>query len=140
MDDCIFCKIAKGEIPTQKIYEDENFIAFLDINPINSGHTLVIPKKHFENLFVMPDKLISDYILLIKKLAPKIKEAMNARWVNLLVFGEEIKHTHVHIIPRFDGDNFKYPQQGKYKKGEFEKITEKIVEKIKNLRMTLRRF
>lgn len=131
--DCIFCKIANGEIPTEKVYEDADFVAFLDINPINPGHTLVIPKKHYENLFAMPDNLISDYILLIKKISPKIKEVMNVRWINLFVFGEEIKHTHIHIVPRFDNDNFKYPVQGKYKEGEFDKITDKI-------KMSLKRF
>ncbi len=127
MKDCIFCKIASGEIPTEDfIYEDENFVAFLDIRPINSGHVLVIPREHYENLFTMPDELLSKYILLIKRLAPKIKEALNARWINLLVFGEEIKHVHIHIIPRFDNDGFEPPKQGEYKEGEMKEITEKI--------------
>ena len=131
MKDCIFCKIIKGEIQTDFIYEDKDFVAFLDIKPINPGHTLVIPKKHHEHLFAMPDKLASKYILLIKKLAPKIKEALNARWVNLLVFGEEIKHTHVHILPRFDNDGFVYPKQGKYKEKEFNEVTNKIKNLLK---------
>ncbi len=127
MKDCIFCKIAKKEIPTEDfIYEDKDFVAFLDIRPINPGHILVIPKEHYENLFAMPEELVSKYILLIKKLAPKIKEALNARWINLLVFGEEIKHAHIHIIPRFDNDDFQEPKQGEYKDGEMKEIVKKI--------------
>ena len=127
MSECIFCKIANGEIPNEDfIYEDRDFVAFLDFKPINPGHILVIPKKHYENLFVMPDELVTRYILLIKKLAPKVKEALNARWVNLLVFGEEVKHTHIHIVPRLDNDNFQYPKQKEYEEGEMKKITKKI--------------
>ncbi len=127
MEDCIFCKIANKEIPTEDfIYEGKDFVAFLDTNPVGEGHTLVIPKEHYENLFVMPDELLSKYILLIKKLSPKIKEALNARWINLLVFGEEIKHAHIHIIPRFDNDGFEPPKQGEYGEGEMKEITEKI--------------
>ena len=74
----------------------------------------------------MPDELVVKYILLIKKLAPKIKEVLNARWINILIFGEEIKHTHVHIVPRFDNDNFQYPKQKDYRSGERKEIEDKI--------------
>jgi len=132
MNECIFCKIAGKEIPGESlIYEDNDFVAFLDLRPINPGHTLVIPKKHYENLFSMPDELVSKYILIVKNFAPKIKEALNARWINILVFGEEIKHTHIHIVPRFDNDNFQYPKQREYKEGEMKEIIEKIKQSLR---------
>ena len=74
MNDCVFCKIAQGEIPADKIYEDKNFLAFLDIKPNNPGHALIIPKKHYENLYEMPDEVLSAIAPLIKKLAIAIKK------------------------------------------------------------------
>jgi len=76
--DCIFCKIIKGEIPSNKIYENQNTYAFLDINPVNHGHTLVIPKKHYINIFDTPEETLKQLILTIKKITPAIKKAVNA--------------------------------------------------------------
>lgn len=124
--DCIFCKIARKEIKDSIFYEDDNFVAFLDIRPINPGHTLVIPKKHYDNLFSMPEDLARKYFSLVRKLGPKLKEALNARWVNILIFGEEIRHAHIHILPRFNNDGFQYPLQKSYKKEEMQEILNKI--------------
>ncbi len=126
MENCIFCKIAKGEIKDTIFYEDKNFVAFLDIRPINPGHTLVIPKEHYDNIFVMPENLVKEYFALVHRLGPKIKEALNAGWINILIFGEEIKHAHIHILPRFGGDGFQYPVQKSYKPGEMEQVLNKI--------------
>ena len=102
MNDCIFCKIVKGEIPSYKVYEDENFLAFLDIRPLNPGHTLVIPKEHFR--WVWDIENIGKYYKVVKKVANAIKKAHETDYVISLVFGEEVDHAHVWLIPRFEND------------------------------------
>lgn len=100
--DCIFCKIAAGEIPSYKVYEDENFFAFLDIRPLNIGHTLIIPKKHCRWVWDVPD--IGEYYKAVGKVALAIKKAFNTDYVVSLVFGEEVAHAHVWLVPRFPDD------------------------------------
>lgn len=100
--DCIFCKIVAGEIPSYKIYEDENFLVFLDIRPLNPGHTLVIPKKHYR--WVWDAENIGEYFEVVKKIANAVKKAMNTNYVVSLVFGEEVPHAHVWLVPRFADD------------------------------------
>ncbi len=102
MTNCIFCKIVKGEIPSYKVYEDENFLAFLDIRPLNPGHTLVIPKKHFR--WVWDTENIGEYYEVVKKVANAIKKVHETEYVISLVFGEEVEHAHVWLIPRFEND------------------------------------
>lgn len=102
MSDCIFCKIAKGEIPSYKVFEDDSFLAFLDINPRNKGHTLVIPKKHFRWVWDYPS--IDEYYKVVGKIANAIREALGTEWVVSLVLGEEVQHAHVWLVPRFEGD------------------------------------
>ncbi len=131
MNDCLFCKIVAGEIPSQKIFEDENFLAFLDINPVNLGHTLVIPKKHSRNILEMDDKLLGEMMILVKKLTNHIKDNLNADGINIMSNneaegGQIIFHTHIHIIPRFSGDGFKHWKGKEYPKEEITKVVEKI--------------
>jgi len=102
MDDCIFCKIIKGDIPSHKVYEDDDFFAFLDIRPLNPGHTLVIPKKHFR--WVWDVSNIGDYYKVVGKIANAIKKAFKTDYVVSLVFGEEVPHAHVWLIPRLEND------------------------------------
>lgn len=99
---CVFCKIATGEIPSYKIYEDDNYFAFLDIRPLNPGHTLIIPKKHCR--WVWDVKNIGEYFEVVKKIANAIKKALNTDYVVSLVFGEEVPHAHVWLVPRFAND------------------------------------
>ena len=99
---CIFCKIIKGEIPSYKVYEDDNFLAFLDIIPRNPGHTLVIPKKHFKWVWEVPN--IGEYYKVVGKIATAIQKAMETEWVVSLVLGEEVPHAHVWLVPRFEDD------------------------------------
>ena len=111
MDDCIFCKIVKGEIPSTKVYEDENTLAFLDIKPVNIGHILVIPKKHFKNIYDTPDEVLSELIKISKKISIAVKKSLGADGVNVTMnnepaSGQIIFHTHIHIIPRIEGDGF----------------------------------
>ena len=95
----IFSKIISGEIPSYKIYEDESFLAFLDINPNAVGHTLCIPKKEIDQIFDMDDKTLSELIIFSKKIANAIKKAVVCERVGMSVIGLEVPHVHVHLIP-----------------------------------------
>jgi histidine triad (HIT) family protein len=100
--ECIFCQIAAGKIPSYKVYEDEEFFAFLDIRPLNPGHTLVIPKKHYR--WVWDVENIGAYFWLVKKIALAQKKAFQTDYIVELVFGEEVPHAHVWLVPRHEGD------------------------------------
>lgn len=100
--DCIFCKIIKGEIPSYKVYEDDNFLAFLDIRPLNLGHTLVIPKEHYRWVWDAPN--ISEYFEAVGRVANATRKALGTEQVISLVIGEEVPHAHVWLVPRFPGD------------------------------------
>jgi len=107
--DCIFCKIVSNEIKVKRVYEDENFIAFLDTHPRAEGHTLIIPKKHFRNLLDMPNTLGNEMLEAIKKVSLKLIDEGKAEGVNVLsnnepVAGQIVFHTHIHIIPRKKDD------------------------------------
>lgn len=105
MADCLFCKIVKGEIPSYKIYEDKEFLAFLDIFPKSEGHTLVIPKTHVQWVWDYP--ALGQYFELIGKLARHLREKSGQAVVRGLVYGVEVPHAHVHLMPgkadQFDG-------------------------------------
>lgn len=113
MADCIFCKIAQGELPSAKIYEDDDLLAFMDINPIAPGHSLIIPKPHFETVFDMPDELLAGLITAAKRVALAVKQGMGADGINLLQSNgraamQIIDHYHLHFIPRWSGDKLKF--------------------------------
>ncbi len=130
-ENCIFCKIIRGEIPSHKVYEDEHTLAFLDIRPNNHGHTLVIPKDHFENIYTLPDETLARLSLAVKKVAIAVKNGMDADGINLIMNNEEaagqiIFHAHMHIVPRTKDDGYKHWPQGEYLEGEAEAVVEKI--------------
>ncbi len=130
-DDCIFCKIIKGEIPSAKVYEDKDVLAFLDISPVNKGHTLVIPKQHHENLFDLPDDIAGKLALVLKNVSGTVKKAVNADGISVSMSNEKaagqvVMHAHIHIIPRFSNDGLKLWPQGKYDEGEMQEYSEKI--------------
>lgn len=107
MENCIFCKIVKGEIPSYTIYENDNIKVFMDINPIAKGHSLVIPKKHYTNLMDMDTELLREIDEVIKELYPKFKEKIGAEGLTRMQnneLGQEVKHYHMHLIPRYTGD------------------------------------
>lgn len=111
MHDCVFCKIVKGEIPSSKIYEDKDFIAFLDISPANKGHTLIVPKQHHETFLDAPPELAADMAKVARKIAKAVKTATDAEGMNLQlnmgkVAGQIVPHLHLHIIPRYGDDDF----------------------------------
>jgi histidine triad (HIT) family protein len=110
--DCIFCKIARGEIKAEKILETNNFFAIRDAHPLVEGHTLVIPKKHFATLLDIPNTLGAEMLRAIKEVASglmdkKLGDGFNILMNNLSVAGQVVMHAHVHVIPRKDGDGVK---------------------------------
>lgn len=100
MDDCIFCKIVRKEIPAEIVYEDDFSIAFLDIHPKASGHTILIPKKHYRWFTDLPDTLSNNIFLAAKMLGQKLKNNYEADYIELSIVGIDIPHTHIHLIPR----------------------------------------
>ncbi|MHA2298092.1 MAG: HIT family protein [Candidatus Hodarchaeales archaeon] len=114
MNDCIFCKIIKGEIPSYKIYEDDDTLAFLDINPATRGHCLVIPKKHASDLGEADEATVATAYITAKKVGDLLMEKLKPDGMNVLqnngaAAGQVIKHIHVHLIPRYLDDGIKYP-------------------------------
>ncbi|UCH71797.1 MAG: HIT family protein [Thermoplasmatales archaeon] len=107
MADCPFCKISSGEIPAKKVFENDIAIAFLDINPRNPGHTLVIPKKHYETLFDMPSEEAGEFFESVSRIATAVKNGVNADGLSLSqnnyrAAGQVVPHLHFHLIPRFN--------------------------------------
>lgn len=100
MNDCIFCKIVRGEIPADKTYEDDRFVAFLDIHPVSPGHTLLIPKEHHQWFYELPDDLYGELFALAKRLSSKLKEQQGADYIKLGIVGVDVPHVHIHLIPR----------------------------------------
>ena len=132
--DCIFCKIVNNEADSFKIYEDDKVLAFLDINPTSVGHTLIIPKYHYENVFDIPKEILEKIVSVTKMLAEKYKEKLSATGVNILHASgkdaqQSVFHFHMHLVPR-------YPQDGmdlwfhKYSRPEtdLEEVFRKIIE------------
>ena len=129
--DCIFCKIIAGEIPTIKIYEDEYTLAFLDILPVNPGHTLVIPKVHYENIFLTPEETLTHMMRTIKKVAHGIQDGLSIKDMNIgmnngVYSGQTVFHAHIHLMPRKKDDGYQLWHGKKYETGEAEDIAEKI--------------
>jgi histidine triad (HIT) family protein len=135
MDD-IFLKIIRGDIPAHKVYEDETTLAFLDIKPHNKGHVLVIPKTQYRNILDIPEVVLCDMIRTAKKVAPAVKDAVEADGINIgmnneAAAGQEVFHAHLHIVPRFTNDNiYQGPRQLEYEAGEMEKVAEKIKKEL----------
>jgi histidine triad (HIT) family protein len=129
--DCIFCKIVAGDIPAYKVYEDDKVLAFLDIAPVNYGHTLVIPKEHFVNLEEIPEDKLTAVVAVVKKIGQALKQGLgvvgyNVQLNNDPVAGQVVPHLHFHVIPRQAGDGLRLWPQGKYADGEAEEVVEKI--------------
>ena len=131
MESCLFCKIVNREIPSDFLYEDENVVAFLDIQPNNPGHTLVIPKKHFRNIFDIEENTLQELIVGVKKVAKAVKNGVKADGINIAMnndpaAGQLVFHAHIHVIPRFRDDGYKHWPHKLYKEGEASIVTQKI--------------
>ncbi len=123
----IFTKIVKGEIPSHKVFEDEKFYAFLDINPLAKGHTLVIPKQEVDYLFDIDDELLSEMIVVSKKVAKALEKAVSCTRVGMMVIGLEVPHAHIHLIPiQTERDMNLSNKRVKLSKDEFEKVASDI--------------
>ena len=127
MENCIFCKIIKKEIPCEKIYENANFLAFLDIKPVSDGHLLIIPKKHVVWMQEVDDETISGIFKLTKKLMLALKNGLPCDYVQMSVVGNEVPHFHIHLIPRYNGDNFRNFPTKEFDVEKNKKILEKII-------------
>jgi len=128
MEDCIFCKIVRGEIPSAKVMENEKVLAFLDINPVSKGHTLVIPKAHYGTYPEMPADILSALGDALQKIGRAVKSQLNSAGFNILLnndraAGQLINHSHFHLIPRNVGDGvMDWPPVRPYAEGEMETI------------------
>lgn len=131
-ESCLFCKIVAGKLPSTKIYEDDDIYAFLDIQPINYGHTLVVPKEHHVDIFDLPDAMVSKLALISKKIAYALRDGLETRDVNIYMnngphSGQVIFHSHTHVIPRYKDDGRDvWHSRKKYTEAEAQEIAEKI--------------
>lgn len=133
-EDCIFCKIANGEIPSKTLYEDEDFRVILDLGPATKGHALILPKEHAENLYDLPEQIASKVMLLAQKMAGTMVEKLHCDGMNLVqnngeAAGQTVHHFHLHLIPRYldDGQTINW-KPGKPSEEELEAIRKRIVE------------
>lgn len=127
----IFTKIIEGEIPCYKIAEDEKFFAFLDINPMSKGHTLVVPKQETDYIFDLDDTTLSEMIIFAKKIAKAVENAVRCKRVGLMVIGLEVPHAHIHLIPiEKEGDMNLANPRVKLTSQEFEEIAMNIRNKL----------
>lgn len=134
--DCIFCKIAGSEIPSNTVFEDNNFRVILDIAPANPGHCLILPKCHASDIFELDEALVAASHKLAKKIAVAVKKAVNADGINIIqnngaAAGQSVSHYHVHIVPRFNGDGVQINTEGKtLSDDEFAKIKMAIIAQL----------
>ena len=133
--DCIFCKIVRGEISSSKVYEDENFLAFLDIHPVRPGHTLVIPKQHYDDLLTTPPSVVSDLYQIVQKISAGVVKGVGAEGFNLglnngRAAGQIIFHTHVHIIPRVAKDGLEMWGQHEYNENQIAEVAISIKQSL----------
>lgn len=134
MKDCIFCKIANGEIPSKALYEDKQFKVILDLGPATKGHALILPKEHSANLFELPEETAADAMKLAKKMAGIMKEKLGADGFNLVqnngeTAGQTVMHFHLHLIPRYkdDGQHILW-EPGTATQEELEAVQKQITE------------
>lgn len=130
---CIFCKIIDGQIPSTIVYEDERFRAILDVSPAARGHVIILPKKHAPNIFELPDEDASEIMVVAKKIATAIQKTYNCPGVNILqnngeAAGQTVFHLHVHVIPRFEEDTVNIG----WKQGDMPSDLQEIAQEIKN--------
>ena len=135
-ENCIFCKLANGDIPTNSVYEDEYLRAIMDASPANKGHIIILPKSHASNVFELEDIYVEKAFVLAKKIAVALKKHFNCDGVNILqnndeAAGQTVFHFHVHVIPRYKQDNCKLTwTPGKYEEGEAAKLAGEISARI----------
>lgn len=131
-DDCIFCKLANGDIPTSTIYEDEDFRVILDLGPATKGHALILPKDHYENLYEIDDEIAGKAMKLAKKIITQMTEVLGCDGYNIVqnngsAAGQTVFHFHMHLIPRYQGDKSGFGwKSGKLSDADKEEILGKL--------------
>jgi histidine triad (HIT) family protein len=131
MPECIFCRIAAGRAPAAKVLETPRVLAFLDIAPVHYGHTLVIPKEHYENFLDLPDDLWLEMGQVSRRVAKVLRQVMFARGFNLMMnnfdaAGQVVFHAHLHVVPRFLSDGLLLFPQGNYLPGDLERVGQQL--------------
>ena len=133
--DCIFCKLIAGELPSHKIYENDKVMAFLDILPISTGHTIIVPKNHVADVENLNDDDLCAMAIAIKKIGKAVMEGLDVKGYSVFLDNKDaanqhVPHVHFHLVPRKEGDNLaRWPQTG-YSDGEAEEALAKIIEKL----------
>jgi histidine triad (HIT) family protein len=140
---CPFCSIAAGKASASIVYEDAAIMAFMDLNPTNVGHTLVVPKQHWTNLYEIPEDVLAEVVAVVKRVSAAVKKTVDAEGISVLQLngrasGQSVMHFHVHIIPRFTGDQIskaigamvEHHRTIKPDKNELDKIARKIRENL----------
>lgn len=130
MRDCVFCRIASGA-PAVRILETPKVLAFLDIAPVNYGHTLVIPKLHYQNLLDLPDEIWTEMGRVCRRVAQALQTVLYAQGINVGMnnfpaAGQVVFHAHLHVIPRYFSDGLRFFPQGDYKRGDMEKVGQQL--------------
>ena len=131
MPDCIFCKIANGELPSERVFEDGDFVAILDINPASEGHTLIMPKAHTPNLLEASAKILDGALHVSQKIGQAIQAALKCDGLNFSsnigeAAGQSVEHLHFHVVPRYFGDGLALWPQFKYAEGRMTAVADKI--------------
>lgn len=125
MEDCVFCKVVKGEIPSRKVYEDDNFLAFLDITPLNKGHVQLVPKTHYRWTWDVPN--FGEYWEVARKIAQAQINGLGAKMVSFLTHGMEVAHAHIWIVPVYGREVFiKTEERKKFTDAQMDEVTEKL--------------
>ena len=122
----LFTRIVQGEIPCHKILEDKDYLAFLDVRPINPGHTLVIPKQEIDYIFDIDDKLLADLMIFAKKTARLIQKAVSCKKIGIMVAGLEVPHAHIHLVPIMDVHDLNFAKAKPASSEELAKIAQSI--------------
>lgn len=136
-ESCIFCEIARKQAPASIIYEDKTIMAFLDIRPLNIGHTLIIPKSHYVDIFDTPENELANVHTISKKISMAIKKATNADGISIIqqngkAAGQDIFHLHVHVVPRFGGQKLQsFSKLKEVERVKLDDMAKKIVQKLK---------
>jgi histidine triad (HIT) family protein len=130
MDNCAFCKIIRKELPSYSVFEDEDYVAFLDIRPMNPGHTLIVPKRHSRWVWDVPDT--GTYFKTVARIAKALQRAMKTDWIAADVAGMGVAHAHIHLVPRFPHDGHGEFLNGQNVKTISAEQMKSIVEKVRN--------
>jgi histidine triad (HIT) family protein len=126
MENCLFCKIAAHEIPAEIVCENDQTLAFLDIKPVNPGHVLVIPKEHYDDFVSTPLETLNEVMATAHRVIPAVLAATGAPNFNIMAVGEDVRHFHLHVIPRRPSDGLKHWPTQEYASGEITQIAQKI--------------